>query len=144
MYEKILVPTDGSSGMSPVIDHATTLADVHGADLHALYVVNTASLNDLPMDSTWEGLRTALEDEGQEGLKQFEERADKVQLETVMREGSPPSEIVEYAEAEECDVIVMGTHGRSGVNRLLLGSVAERVVRQASTPVLTMGVDEDE
>lgn len=141
MYEKILVPTDGSEGMAPVVDHAVALAETHEATLYGLYVVNTASLNDLPMESGWEGLGQALEDEGRAGLDALEERATSVPVETTLLEGSPAREIVEYAEDEGCDVIVMGTHGRSGVNRLLLGSVAERVVRTSSAPVLTIRVD---
>jgi len=142
MYDTILLPTDGSEEMEPIIDHAVALAETHGATLQALYVMNTASLSDLPMESTWEGLEQALEEEGQAGLRAVEERAGNVPVETVLLEGSPPLAIVEYATEEPCDLIVMGTHGRSGVNRLLLGSVAERVVRTASVPVLTIHVDE--
>lgn len=141
MYDRILLPTDGSEGMKPIIDHAVDLAETHGATLHALYVVNTASLSDLPMESSWEGLGRALEEEGQEALGDVEERANAVPVETVLLEGSPARKIVEYAEGEGCDIVVMGTHGRSGVDRLLLGSVAERVVRTSSVPVLTVRVD---
>jgi nucleotide-binding universal stress UspA family protein len=142
MYNKILVPTDGSTGMKSVVDHAAGLAALHDATLYGLYVVNTASLNDLPMDTSWEGLSQALEEEGQEGLAAFEDWAGDVPVETTIREGSPSTEIVEYAAEQSCDVVVMGTHGRSGVNRLLLGSVAERVVRTSQTPVLTIRVDD--
>lgn len=142
MYDRILLPTDGSEAMAPIIDHAATLADVHGATLHAVYVVNTSSINDLPMESTWEGLSHALEEEGRAGLQAVETRAKSVPVETTLIEGSPAREIIDYAEGEDCDVIVMGTHGRSGVDRLLLGSVAERVVRTSGVPVLTIRVDE--
>jgi nucleotide-binding universal stress UspA family protein len=142
MYDTILLPTDGSEEMEPIIDHAVALAEVHDATLQALYVTNTASLSDLPMESTWEGLEQALQEEGQAGLRAVEERAETVHVETALLEGSPSVEIVEYAAEESCDIIVMGTHGRSGVNRLLLGSVAERVVRRSSVPVLTIHVDD--
>lgn len=144
MYDKILLPTDGSAGMEPIIDHAVDLAETHGGTLHALYVVNTASLSDLPMESSWDGLSQALEEEGRTALRTVEERADTVSIETTLLEGSPASEIVEYAEGEPCDIIVMGTHGRSGVDRLLLGSVAERVVRTSSVPVLTIRVEKEQ
>lgn len=142
MYNKILVPTDGSEGMLPIIDHAIELVELHEATLHAIYVVNTTSMNDLPMESTWEGLSRALEEEGRAALDAVEERAVGIPVETMLLEGSPANEIVEYAEGEDCDVIVMGTHGRSGVDRLLLGSVAERVVRTSPVPVLTVRVNE--
>lgn len=144
MYDRILVPTDGSGGMGAVIDHAVGLAEKHDAVLHGLYIINTASLTDLPMESSWEGLSRALEQEGRVALDDLEERASAVTSETSLTDGSPAKEIVRYAEDEECDLIVMGTHGRSGVDRLLLGSVAERVVRSSAVPVLTVRVSDDE
>ena len=140
MYDHILVPTDGSAGMETVIEHAVSLAQLHGGTLHGLYVVNTAALTDLPMESSWEGVSQALEQEGQVALDEVEQLARDVPVEMTRTEGSPAREIVSYAEDNDVDVIVMGTHGRSGVNRLLLGSVAERVVRSSSVPVLTIRV----
>jgi nucleotide-binding universal stress UspA family protein len=144
MYDNILLPTDGSDGMTEIIDHACALAEVHDATVHALYVVNTASLSDLPMESSWEGVSTALQNEGEHALSRVEERAGDVDLVREMIDGSPAKEIVSYASDNDCDVIVMGTHGRSGVDRLLLGSVAERVVRSSEVPVLTIRVSESD
>ena len=140
MYENILLPTDGSDAMASVLEHAASLASVHDATLHALYVVNTASLNDLPMESSWQQLSHALEQEGTRALEDVEQVGEDVELVTEMREGSPGKEIVQYAKENDCDVIVMGTQGRSGLDRLLLGSVAERVVRSSEVPVLTVRV----
>jgi len=142
MYDDILLPTDGSAGIEDVIDHAVELAEIHDATVHGLYVVNTASLTDLPMESSWDGLNEALEKEGQTAIAELERRASDVDLQTEIIDGSPSKEIVQYATDEGCDIIVMGTHGRSGVNRLLLGSVAERVVRSGTVPVMTIGVTE--
>lgn len=144
MYDNILLPTDGSASMSQVIDHAVSLARTHDATLHGLYIVNTASLNDLPMESSWEGLSQALTDEGKRALEDVQSRAEGVDLETNLVNGSPAKEIVRYSNENDCDVIVMGTHGRSGVDRLLLGSVAERVVRSSDVPVLTIRVNTGE
>jgi nucleotide-binding universal stress UspA family protein len=146
MYNCILVPTDGSAGMTRVIDHASELAAAHDAALHFLYVVNTASFANLPMETSWESVTTMLRDEGEEALRAAEDRAGAERVVTAMREGPPSREIVEYATEEGCDLVVMGTHGRGGLNRLLLGSVAERVVRSSEVPVLTVRVgatDED-
>ena len=140
MYEDILLPTDGSDKIETVVDHAVSLAEVHDATLHVLYVVNTASLSDLPMESSWDGINQALTQEGERALSRVEERAPDVTVKTTMVDGSPSKEIVRYAGDNDCDIIVMGTHGRSGVDRLLLGSVAERVVRSSQVPVLTIGV----
>lgn len=144
MYNRILVPTDGSAGMTRVIDHASRLARTHDAELHFLYVVNTASFSNLPMETSWESVTSMLRDEGETALRAAEDRADAREVVTVITDGPPSREIVEYADVERCDLIVMGTHGRGGLNRLLLGSVAERVVRSSNVPVLTVRVDDGE
>jgi nucleotide-binding universal stress UspA family protein len=142
MYDRILVPTDGSAGTRRAIDHAIQLADVHAATLHGLYVVNTASYASFSMETAWEGIGDMLRDEGEAAVDKIRSRAEAADLraETDVREGSPSREIVRYAEEVACDLIVMGTHGRGGIDRLLLGSVAERVVRASDVPVLTVRV----
>jgi nucleotide-binding universal stress UspA family protein len=146
MYADILVPTDGSAGSDRIVEHATGLADAHGATLHLLYVVNTASFANLPMDSSYEGIASMLEEEGEAALDDaaatIDRIAPEVPVQRVVREGSPAAEIVEYATGTGCDLVAMGTHGRGGLNRLLLGSVAERVVRNSPVPVLTVRVGE--
>jgi nucleotide-binding universal stress UspA family protein len=140
MYTRILVPTDGSAGMERVVRHAADLARAHGAELHLVYVINTASFANLPMETSWEGVSEMLREEGTGALDAAERAAGDVTLTRTMLEGSPSHEIVSYAEREGCDLICMGTHGRGGLNRLLLGSVAERVVRSSEVPVLTVRV----
>ncbi len=145
MYERILVPTDGSTGTRRAIVHAAELAAAHESTIVGIYVVNTASYASFSMEATWEGIGEMLHAEGEEALGEVEEIAAEygVSVETEILEGSPSREIVGYAEADGCDLIVMGTHGRGGIDRLLLGSVAERVVRSSSVPVLTVRVTED-
>lgn len=140
MYDNILLPVDGSEGMDEVVDHAEQLAAEHDATLHTLHVTNTASLADLPMDSSWEGVSQALKEQGQQAIANVESMIENVEIETTVLDGSPSKEIIRYAEENNCDCIVMGTHGRSGVDRLLLGSVAERVVRGSPVPVMTIRV----
>jgi len=145
LYEHILLPTDGSAGMDRVIEHAGDLAAVHDATVHALYVIDAASFSDLPMETSWEGVRDVLEQEGETALEAVERLLDDdVPLETVAVEGSPAREIISYASNGDIDLILMGTHGRGGLDRLLLGSVAERVVRRASVPVTTVRVGDHE
>lgn len=144
MYDDILVPTDGSAGMKRVIDHAASLADEHGATVHGIYVVDTASWTGLPMESSFEGVGETLRNEGESALRQLERRVQDRPVETEIRQGSPAREVVDFATEKGVDVIVMGTHGRAGVNRLLLGSVAERVVRSSPVPVLTVRVSNGE
>jgi nucleotide-binding universal stress UspA family protein len=142
MYDRILVPTDGSPGVERAVDHAIELAAVHGATIHAVYVVNTASFATLPMETSWEGVGSMLREDGEAALERARELAEAhdVPVETHLIEGSPSREVVRFAEECAVDLIVMGTHGRGGIDRLLLGSVAERVVRASSVPVTTVRV----
>lgn len=140
LYDRILVPTDGSAASRPAIDHAVDLAAVHDATIHAVFVVNLSSLSGVPTEGSWEGVSTALEREGEEALDLVGKAAAdrEVPVERVRLEGRPSQQIVTYAREVDCDLVVMGTHGRGGLNRLLLGSVAERVVRSSTVPVLTV------
>ncbi|WP_306052371.1 universal stress protein [Natronococcus wangiae] len=145
MYDRILVPTDGSPEGEHALEYAFDLARAHDARIRAIYVANVASYGGLPMETAWEGIGDALRSEGQEAVGRVEELApDDVEVETAVLEGSPSRVIVDEATPESCDLVVMGTHGRGGIDRLLLGSVAERVVRRASVPVLTVRLGEDE
>lgn len=146
MYDRILVPTDGSPEVERAVSHAVDLAVSHDATLHAVYVVNTASFTTMPMETGWEGVGEMLREEGEAALDRVRELATGtgVDVETHLLEGSPSKEIVRFAEDCDCDLVVMGTHGRGGIDRLLLGSVAERVVRSSKIPVLTVRVGEEE
>ena len=140
MYERILVPTDGSPEVDAVLDHAAGLAATHDADLHVLYVINTAGYAGLPGDGAVGGLSAMMNEQGETALDRAAERVGERLTERVLIEGTPSEEIIDYAEEADCDLVVMGTHGRGGIDRLLLGSVAERVVRTSPVPVLTVRV----
>lgn len=146
MYDRILVPTDGSPEVETAIDHAIDLALVHDADIYTLYVVDTAAMGSLAVEGGWDGIHGALSDEGQAAVDRVREIADArdIPVEGTVLEGSPARRIVEHATDIDADVIVMGTHGRGGIDRLLLGSVAERVVRASTVPVLTVRVNRDD
>ena len=137
MYDSILVPTDGSAAMDSVIDHANQLAQEQGASITFLYVVNTSSFGSLPMETGWETLTEELRAEGEDALEHAVDRVD-VEADTLLEEGTPYEIIT--AEADDYDVIVMGTSGRGGLDRVVLGSVAERVVRHSPVPVLTVRI----
>lgn len=143
MYDRILLPTDGSQGNTRAVDQALELAETTGADLHVLFVVEDLSYAPEMMDGQ---VHAKLRQIGENATEEIRERADElgVQVETALEDGIPHREILEYADGNGCDLIVMGTHGRSGLDRYLLGSVTERVVRTAEIPVLTVRVSEDE
>lgn len=136
MYDDVLFPTDGSENSNVALQHALSLAERYDARIHALYVVNT-TYSDLGAsgDTTVDSLR----DRGEAAVRAVEERAATEGIEVITRieEGDPYSEIIEYSGAN-ADLIVMGTRGRSGIDRYLLGSVTEKVVRTADVPVFTV------
>lgn len=142
MYDDILIPTDGSDGALQAFEHALELAETYDSTVHLLYVVEPLHSADIGTEQVLDAMRA----EGERSLEELAERADSngVEAVTVVRVGSPHREILEYADEEGMDLIVMGTHGRTGLNRYLLGSVTEKVVRISETPVLTIRRDKVE
>jgi len=145
MYDRILVPTDGSSGTAKTLDHACAIASDNDATLHALYVVDRR-LFLAAEDDTKDDVRASLEDEGTAALDDAADRGREagVDVVTERREGIPHRAIVDYADEIDADLVAMGTHGRTGRDRLAaLGSVTERVVETAERPVLVVNIEED-
>lgn len=142
MIERILLPTDGSEAAENAVDRAYELAEKFDAKLHALYVIEMEALPTFAnLDS--EPVREAHRRRAEDLLAEIEENApDGVDVTTVIEEGHAEKYIVEYAEENDIDVITMGTHGREGLGRVLIGSVTERVVREAPCSVMVTPVDE--
>ena len=141
MYDRILVPTDGSE-QRPVVEHALDLAELTGAAVHALYVVDRKALDYQPSKEGREEARERRREEGGEATDEIARQGAErsVEVVTAVEEGDPASVIGEYADDRDVDLIVMGTQGRSGVDRYVLGSVTERVVRASDVPVLTVNL----
>ena len=134
-FERVLVPTDGSDGARTAAEHGIELAAASGAALDAVYVLDTNAIGYELASTT---IRDALEERGQRSVQQVLELAADadLQVETAVLHGTIARSIVDYADEHDADCIVMGTHGRTGAERVLLGSVAERVVRLAGVPVI--------
>jgi len=143
-YDRILVPTDGSDGVERAIRHAAEVAASNDAILHGIYVLSTDAYAGLAMESSWESVDRLLREDAERAVERVRDIAAEadatVPVETAVMEGKPSREIVRYAEEEACDLVVMGTHGRGGIDRLLLGSVAESVIRASSIPVTAVPV----
>ena len=136
MFDTVVVATDGSDSVKRAVDVALDLAARFEADVHALSVIDASEVDASPAQLQDE-FRTALETTADAALGTVEERADR-EVTTAIREGRPAGEICAYAREVDADVIATGTRGRHGENRLLLGSVAERIVRTSPVPVLTV------
>ncbi len=143
MYEQILVPTDGSQGSAHVALQAIDLAEQYDATVHALHVVDDSVRTLLP---DMGGTDESIDKRGQEAIDRVTKMASVHGVEAVgeLREGDPADEILAYAEEIDADAIVSGTHGRSGIERRLIGSVAERLVRHAACPVMTIRLPESD
>jgi len=140
MYERILVPTDGSECAAAATEHAVTIADRFDATLHACYVVDVDAVAHAAPELSLDDLRETLREEGAAATAAVAERAAESGVETVetVREGIPEEAIREYADEAAIDLVVMGTHGRQGLDRYLVGSVTERLVRRSDVPVVTV------
>ena len=141
MYDRVLIPTDGSTASEGAIERAIDLANQYGATLHALYVVDAGTYSSL--EAAADVVADELRAEGTEAVEAIAARgADSgVAVETAVETGVVHRAIVDYVDRQEIDLVVMGTHGRTGVGRFLLGSVAEKVIRTADVPVMTVRAD---
>jgi nucleotide-binding universal stress UspA family protein len=145
--KKIAVASDFSEAADQALRYGITLAGQFGAELHLLHVIEdiipTVPEPGLAMLPTEEIMAT-LRRSSEEALGQQLARvpAGKVVITKVIREGVPFREVDHYAREAAIDLLVVGTHGRTGLSHLLLGSVAERVLRSAPCPVLTVRAHE--
>lgn len=137
-FERVLVPTDGSETGEHALAVALDLARRLGSRITGLYVVDTSAYAAFPGDLEWETIRELLDKESEAALEALREACEEseVACDLQVREGHPAQVIIE--SSAEHDLVVMGTHGRSGLEHLLLGSVAEKVIRHAACPVLVV------
>jgi nucleotide-binding universal stress UspA family protein len=139
MYKKILVPTDGSEFAKKAQKHALFLAKVSGAEVIAVSVTENNFINGLPLDDEVYQLNQILNERSEENLKEFDQLNEyDVEINHVIREGSPAKVILEVAAEQEVDLIVMGSSGKSGFDRFIMGSVADKVVNSAKCAVLVV------
>jgi nucleotide-binding universal stress UspA family protein len=136
VFETVVIATDGSESVERAVAVAVDLAERFGATVHALSVVDIDDVEGAP-ESVREDFRSALAESAGEATEEIETEVEN-DVETAVREGRPAAEITSYAEEMDADVVAMGTRGRHGENRFLIGSVAERVVRTCPVPVMTV------
>lgn len=142
-FKNILVPTDGSEYTKAAIGTAVDLAKTLGSKITAAYVLDQTVFVNMPMDSAVMNTYTLLKKEGENAVSYVEELCQKngVECETVIGEGSPVKFIIEASN--KYDLIIMGTLGRTGFSKLMMGSVAERVVRYSNCPVMVIRSKEE-
>jgi nucleotide-binding universal stress UspA family protein len=147
--QRILVPTDFSKHSEVALTYAVALAEKFGAELHLLHVVQDLALFIPDAVAVAPAIAVPVEEfvaAAREALDRVTKAKDLESL-TVhreVREGTPFYEIIRFAKEKDIDLIVMGTHGHTGLTHVLLGSVTEKVVRKAPCPVLTVRHPEHE
>ncbi len=142
-FQRILVPTDFSDGADKAIDLAVSMAAMSGGKVTLLHIGVTPEIYATwgltgSMLNTVSELSQRLADEQKEILqkKADEHLPESCRGPIALRAGYPPEQILSVLESGEYDLVVMGTHGRTGLDRVLIGSVAERVIRRSPIPVL--------
>ena len=137
----ILLPTDFSAYSAFALEHALTFSIMYGARLHLLHVAKDPEVLEIKVHPViTENLPAGHGDRTIDELHQFVQQWLPSQTKVIeaVKIGQPHREIVKYAEEEEIDLIVIATHGRTGLPHLMTGSVAEKVVRYSTKPVLTV------
>ncbi len=143
-YRRILWPTDFSALAKAALPHALRLAGGHGAELVVLHVLPSAALFAAPEVSgaVWVRLEKENRAVGMAELRrvtrQVQAKGPKLRVHSVLAQGVPFEQILRVAKRVRCDLIVLATHGRTGLKHMVMGSVAENVVRRAPCPVVTV------
>jgi len=138
--KKILVPTDGSDPSMRAAEFAVNLAKHFESEIVAIYVIDRVILEEVSKVHERHELEEEIKRKAERCLNYIVKLAEKKGLKarSILVEGQPHDQIVRHAESLEADIIIMGSRGRRGMNRILIGSVAERVIEYAPCPVLVI------
>jgi nucleotide-binding universal stress UspA family protein len=146
-FKKIMIATDGSDYSKLAAEKGIELARLSRGTVYAVCVVSTASLSmygdyfsSMGVNPYWELIYESLKNQAQQAVDSVKGLGEikGINVESVLLEGHPADELIRYAEENGMDIIVMGTLGRTGIDRLLLGSVAGNVVRHSKVPVMVV------
>ena len=146
VLRKILIATDGSETAEKAADFGVQIAGLSGAKVYAVYVIDTTPYYSIPLDQIWsKEVYEQLEQMGNEITSNVEKtaKAAGLEAESIVLKGDPAQRIVNFAEEQNVDMIVVGSHGIGGFERLVIGSVSEKVVRHAKIPVLVFREQKD-
>ena len=139
--EAVLLPTDGSEAATAAVDHGIAIAERYDATVHVLSVIDIGALAGASsIGMSVPDVVEDLEETHEAAVETVANRCERAGLDarTRVEQGTPHRSIREYVDAEGIDLVTMGTHGRTGFDRFVLGSVTDRVIRTSSAPVLTV------
>ncbi|MCA8943734.1 MAG: universal stress protein [Planctomycetes bacterium] len=139
-FKRVLVPTDFSEHAKLALDYAVSLPFEEGGELLLVHSIEPTvyPIHQVISRTDELSIENQVRKTCQMQLDDLAKEVTNVNVRTLIRDGYASEELVEMADEEGCDLIVISTHGRSGIKHLLMGSTAERVVRKASCPVLTV------
>jgi nucleotide-binding universal stress UspA family protein len=131
---------DGSEASQRALSQAVDLAKLCNAKLHTIYVVETGLFSSLPMEGTVEIMYSVLEKEGEEVMERAKKYASEKSITVIthMKQGHAGSEILALAEEKKSDLIIVGSHGKSNTDRLLIGSVSTFVVTHSTVTTMVV------
>jgi len=138
IYQKIVIATDGSEKNLSAIIEGMMIARISGAKLEVIYVIDTKPLTTGVIEESYAGMYDSFREEGEQALEQVKELAGDLDMETFILTGRPATEIIRFVKEHGADLLVLGTQGKTGLGKLILGSVAESVVRTAPCSVLVV------
>lgn len=142
MFDEVLIPTDGSESAERAARYGQVLSEAYDATVHVLSVVDERDYDGVETDRVDAG-KSAAEQQANDAVDAVAALVgDHGTVRTQITVGVPSEEILRYVADEGIDLVAMGTHGRTGAERFVIGSVAERVVRHADVPVLTVRVSD--
>jgi|SRR5665647_1970540 nucleotide-binding universal stress UspA family protein len=145
-FQKILIATDGSKGSQNAVLQGMELAKLMGSKVYALYVLDKNAYippvleTSIHLGSKWDVMEEMLRQEGNDAIQYVKEVAEdkEIDYEGVVVEGDPAHAILEFAEQNKADMIIVGTLGKGGLERFLLGSVTDKVIRHSKISVLVV------
>lgn len=141
ILKKILIATDGSETAEKAADFGIQIAGLSGTKVYAVYVIDTTPYYSIPLDEIWsKDVYAQLEEMGHQATSYVEKiaKAAGMETESIVLKGDPAEKIVNFAEEHNVDMIIVGSLGKGKFERLVIGSVSEKVVRHAKVPVLVV------
>jgi nucleotide-binding universal stress UspA family protein len=138
---QILIATDGSETANEAADFGIEMIGCSGAKIYAIYVIDITPYRSVPLDKIWsKEVLDDFEKEGHEATSYVEKigKAAGAEVESRVLKGNPAEKILSFAEDNNIDMIIVGSLGKSGYERVLVGSVSEKIIRHAKVPVLVV------
>ena len=137
--KNILFATDFSPASQAALPHARSLARKYGAKLYPVHVIHLSPFPNSSPTLAWQAIAAQAAREAREAMDALQPKWEEIPYEALIRKGQIWTELSRVVTEKEIDLIATGTHGRTGVSKLILGSVAEEIFRHAPCPVLTVG-----